>query len=509
MSSDLDRALRFPIASFVLDNADDLTRGLLIVGSTGSGKTNDALWIAAALTDLGVPTLVIDVKREYRRLLGVVDARERVAVVPAERFAFNPLRPPKGVGALEWTQVFAETFAYEFGLSEPSKAILYWAAEGLREEGGPMTLRALYERVEGYRPRSEGEANSRASVLNRLYLLDRGPLGAALSAEEGHDVGDLLERTLVLELGPTMDVSVQSFLMGILIAHVYAYLSRLPRTAGPKDRLRYAIVVEEAHRVLGERRPEWMAGRRSFIERAVAEGREFGLGFVLIDQMPSQLSAYAVANCNTIIAHRLVGARDHEEMVRVLRLMGPVTGPAQQRLLGSMPDGYAIVKLLFQETVPRWMLSLPEDERSPWRTTFVNRTTELVRVPLIKRRAPMPSDREVEEHMERHPLRRVLRPRALKVRGRRLVDLYVAANSVFGSLVAFQAAWSMFDGPKTYEELGGLTGTSRSAVSKHVTKMVRVGIVERRRTGREYECGLTRKGRALLEGLYLTTTGGR
>jgi DNA helicase HerA-like ATPase len=78
-----------------------LLRHVLILGSTGSGKTNHAFHIVQeTLRDPSHQRrtcFVIDVKREYRALQDILKQEVLVLAVGDEpRLTFNPLIPPTG-----------------------------------------------------------------------------------------------------------------------------------------------------------------------------------------------------------------------------------------------------------------------------------------------------------------------------------------------------------------------------------------------------------------------------
>jgi len=80
-----------------------LLRHTLLLGATGSGKTNHAFHlIKEALSGTGAAggdasCLVIDVKKEYRKLRKILKGEVRVLALGDEpEVKFNPLSPPAG-----------------------------------------------------------------------------------------------------------------------------------------------------------------------------------------------------------------------------------------------------------------------------------------------------------------------------------------------------------------------------------------------------------------------------
>ena len=77
------------------------------------------------------------------------------------------------------------------------------------------------------------------------------------------------------------------------------YLYRLRLAEGPRDELTNVIVLEEAHNLLLAK----PAGtRESVLETSIRMIRQYGLGFVFVDQSASLLSKVAFANSYATLA---------------------------------------------------------------------------------------------------------------------------------------------------------------------------------------------------------------
>src|SRR4029077_10474392 len=154
-----------------------LLRHTLLLGATGSGKTNHAFHIIKeALSSAGASggeasCLVIDVKKEYRKLRKILKGDFRVLALGDEpEVRLNPLSPPPGVADDLWDRAFADVFTRAYGLSEPSRRILHDSLaalrQGTREQPTPRELEMQVARFECGSPR---EQNSRRSLESRLH----------------------------------------------------------------------------------------------------------------------------------------------------------------------------------------------------------------------------------------------------------------------------------------------------------------------------------------------------
>lgn len=79
---------------------DELLRGVLVVGSIGSGKTERAKSIVMAALDSDYGVLVFDPSVDYQSLLNV---EPNGLVIDSSEFYINPLEPLTGMSLEEWT----------------------------------------------------------------------------------------------------------------------------------------------------------------------------------------------------------------------------------------------------------------------------------------------------------------------------------------------------------------------------------------------------------------------
>ena len=295
-----------------------LLRHTLILGATGSGKTNHAFVAIKQASRLSAfkTCLVIDVKREYRRLEKMTREEVQVLAVGDEpRVSFNPLIPPPGMEPDLWDVAFADVFLRAYGLSEPSRRILLDCLWALRQGSkASPTLRELESAVGDFRTESSKEQASRRSLESRLHIINMGAVGRSLNSELPLDFARMEGRVTVFEIGRINSLRDQRFLAELMLAQLWHYDTTRPIKGdeAPDEKLRRLIVVEEAHRYLSEERPPTQRGDRTLLELAIAEARRYGWGFIIVDQMPTLLSRYVWDNCGTIFAHRLTNLDSYE-----------------------------------------------------------------------------------------------------------------------------------------------------------------------------------------------------
>lgn len=328
-----------------------LLRHVLIVGSTGSGKTNHAFQtIREAFDDSegSRACLIIDVKGEYRALEKVLSSRRvrTLAVGGEPKLVFNPLIPPPGVDAELWDRAFADVFTRAYGLSEPSRRIVLDSLFRLREGGQTQspTIRELEREVGSFEAGSPKEQNSKTSLGSRLHIINTGPVGTSLNSDRALGVGGMDGEITVLEVGRIDSLRDQRFVAELVLLLLWYYDKFHPIER--EETLKRLIVVEEAHRYLSEERPSAQRGERTLIELAIAEARRYGWGFVVIDQMPLLLSRYVWDNMGTVFCHRLSNVESLRVTVDAIGGSPVQVNHAQDlKTIGlSLPEGLAMFR---------------------------------------------------------------------------------------------------------------------------------------------------------------------
>ena len=145
--------------------------------------------------------------------------------------------------------------------------------------------------------------------------------------------------------GPSVTIFDLSLVANDVLENVTALLGRIlfdfavrshPRAEHP-----VLLVLEEAHRFIPSRQDPIGGASRSaaVFERIAKEGRKFGLSLLLASQRPSELSETVVAQCGTVIAHRLT----HEADQSLLRHATALSSRALLDQLPSLAQQHALV----------------------------------------------------------------------------------------------------------------------------------------------------------------------
>lgn len=323
---------------------NELIRHGLVVGLTGSGKTNT---IKSILMDLQeqpspVPFLIIEpAKSEYWQMYNL--GSKNITVYSMENkanyFCINPFECPKYNGKrtvsvqMHIDHLFA-AFKASFIMYPPQPYILEqaiyavyrdcgWSIEEDRNPYGEVypTIEHLYHRIPkivkdmGYDSRSKSDFTG--ALQARINALRVGQKGSILNVKKSTDIQKFFNESTVLELDGIGDDDVKAFIMSLVLIRLKEY--RMHQDDSQKE-LKHILLIEEAHRLLknvssgtGEQ-ADPRGNAVEFFCNLLAELRSKGQAFLVADQMPSKLAPDLVDNTNLKIVHRLVSERERSLM---------------------------------------------------------------------------------------------------------------------------------------------------------------------------------------------------
>jgi hypothetical protein len=352
---------------------DTLTRHALVVGLTGSGKTNTCLSLIEQAWDggAGVPFLIIEpAKSEYRKLLRQRGFRGlRVFTVADERTAplrLNPFEVPDGILVQTHIDYLKSLFSAAFVLYPPMPYVLEQSLQEVYEDHGWDLARNTNARFEGEHPdpptldelaRKVGEVISRMGYDERITMDVRAGLLARinqlrLGGGKGRMLGSrrsvspevLFERPCLLELKQVVSDDEKAFIIGLVLIRLVEHVEVCNAQRG--GRLHHLTLIEEAHRLLRnvstEQGSEVVANPRGrsieVFANVLSEIRAYGEGVVIAEQIPSKLTPDAIKNTGLKIVHRL-GAEDDRRAVGATMNLSE----AQMRALATLRVGEAVV----------------------------------------------------------------------------------------------------------------------------------------------------------------------
>ncbi len=316
----------------------DLWGHVGVFGATGSGKTHTAARLARCVGEAAAARVVVlDWHNEYHRLLPRAALYSHPRLPPAVLLGEEGLGVDAAVGVLEavlgltpnQSVLLTALLAAAAGDAEPLEGLLGSShvarmvaarLSGARDMAG--LLRAA---LEAYRERAleaapKGELEVWTALIRRL---------AALGAHRGYRGLILLRGDPGLPRGADAPVvlnlaSIQSLPVRRLYALAVAQTVFAEAQAGRGEPT--ILVMEEAHNML-------VSG--GAVEQILSEARKYSVALVLVTHTPRILPPRAIANLNTVIAHRVASPED-------LRAASQVV-PGAAETLPRLPRGAAVV----------------------------------------------------------------------------------------------------------------------------------------------------------------------
>ena len=151
----------------------------------------------------------------------------------------------------------------------------------------------------------------------------------------------------IIELAdlPPSEINMPAFIVSLYLERLRAWRSALQDPAAPPYSI---VVIEEAHNILhkkleAEKNQYQTGGGKHLVKqvnRLLQEGRELGIGVIVIDQSPRSLADSVMINTNTKLIHRLL---DGDEAGAVGKSIG--LKPDEWQDIHFLEDGECIVSL--------------------------------------------------------------------------------------------------------------------------------------------------------------------
>ena len=336
----------------------EIVQHIGIFGRSGSGKTNLGFLVVQNLVNSKLPFLIFDWKRNYRDLLNlpgyenVLDYTIGRKTVP---FRFNPLIPPKNTPPKVWMKKLIEVIAHAFFLGDGVIYLLQTAIDHVYEASGVYegnvksypTFRDVLGWLKEY-PVKGREQNWMTSTLRAVSTLCFGEMDNLINTGRNEGLEDLMNKQVILELD-SLTQSDKIFFIETLILWIHHFRMAQNR----REKLDQVIMIEEAHHILSTGRRS-LSGGESVMDVVFREIREFGVGLIVIDQHPSEISLTALGNAYTTICMNLKSRSDVSTMAGCMLLHDD-----QKDVLGNLDISEAVVKLQGRVHEP-FMIKIPE-----------------------------------------------------------------------------------------------------------------------------------------------------
>jgi hypothetical protein len=316
-----------------------LSKHLFMTGVPGSGKTRAAFNLILQLHEHGIPFLVFELaKTEYRTLKTFRNHPDPTARHMAETleiytvgdervspFRYKPLNPQFGISWDEHIDNLMVCFQAAMPLEGPLPALLREALERVYEiypnkDNPPMMadlVKATEQVLEEKKYGPETNSDIRAALEVRLGILTHGSIGRVFQCRHSiPSIEHLMSSSVIIELD-RLPRDQACLLNLFLLTGIREYLKTHPKK---DENPRYAIIIEEAHNMVGrtgkaQASPDVVdpgSFASEFLCRMLAEVRALGVSIVIVDQFPSKIAPEVIKSTTTKLALRQVDKEDRE-----------------------------------------------------------------------------------------------------------------------------------------------------------------------------------------------------
>lgn len=270
------------LRNFYVDNSREINKHMLIIGESGSGKSNACKQIIKGLSSEGANFIVFDPHDEYIDL-----AKETGAKVYNALYAGINLFDLDGMSIKERTGDLTELFRKVFRLGEVQSYILYklifYTYNFFSEMGKVPSINSLIYSIKVFKRHAQkGEMNILSSLEKRLLTL-----GTDLSTRYVN-IGELINSRSVFAISALHTSEAQAVYIEGFLRKIYSNMLGSERIAGK----RFYIIIDEVEKL----------GQSNIIGRLAAEGRKYNIGIIALSQHAKQVEKSLRGNASTIIA---------------------------------------------------------------------------------------------------------------------------------------------------------------------------------------------------------------
>jgi len=318
-----------------------LKEHILVAGRSGSGKTNLTFMLMQGIMSRGIKVLALDWKRGYRDMMTLYpDLHVYTVGRNVSPLRFNPLIPPAGCEPHIWIKLIVDVIAGAYLGGEGVISLLVAGLDHLYRQAGIFdkqqtrwpTIHELLVWLKTVKLKGRA-AMWQASAERILLAMTYGEFGTVLNTQDNSHVAELLDYNAVLEMDGLSSSSDRVMFSESLTLYLYRY--RLAQ--GPQDKISNVIILEEAHNLLLKKSSE---SKESILETSIRMVRQYGLGYIFVDQSASLLSKVAFANSYATIALSQKLRSDVQEISGAMNLTDE-----QKQSLNTLSVGTAVVRL--------------------------------------------------------------------------------------------------------------------------------------------------------------------
>ncbi len=319
-------------------NNQQLLQHTAIFGRSGAGKSNVVMNLFRQLINRNVPVLFLDWKRNGREIIPHVT--RKVQVYTAGRsvrpFPFNPFIPPPGIELNVYTQHVVDVLADAYTLGDGARSLMQKAiiSASNKYDNAPNVIQIIHELEQVNESEKLDRSRSRGWKTTAMRALEELKLAQLTggNAQSQHKFARNLAAGInVVELD-SLSQSTRKFIIPLLFSWVY----QVKLADSKREKLSLVLILEEAHNVLYR----GQGSNETLTEQLLRQCREIGIGVILVDQQPGQLSSSALGNVHSSICLNL---KDPADITKAAGLS--LLDETEKNYLNQLEVGTGIVKL--------------------------------------------------------------------------------------------------------------------------------------------------------------------
>ena len=307
---------------------------MFVLGIPGQGKTWTVTRILTELAHQGLPALVMDFHGQFARQDGrFAQVADPIVMDAAEGLPFSPFEADagKGASASSWKTnclAVADIFEYVCGLGDMQRDVVFTSLKSCYEDlgfadGSNTRYPTLSEFSEKLSSR-EKETGVRNVVARCRPLLEFDLFTDSPASES--PLSTIFDRGVVLDVHSLGVETLQLAAGAFLLRKIYKDMVRW----GEAERLRLAIVLDEAHRL----------AKDMTLPKIMKEGRKFGVVVLVASQGLADYHPDVVGNAGTKVVFRT----NHPQSKKVAGFLKAPKGQDVTGQIEELKTGQAFVQ---------------------------------------------------------------------------------------------------------------------------------------------------------------------
>lgn len=327
---------------------DDINKHVLILGSTGLGKTTTSSILTLELIRHNIPVLIIDWHDEYFNLLLKLGLSHNAVKVynVNNPYPLDPFAAKNSESLDEKISYIVDILESTLNLTPPQSYYLYEVLyEECKKGYSEMSFNVLFEKLKSYNDIIEGYSGreARFALLRKIRLLTIGQAKKLFKIQDSKNTKLVRKPVTIIELGRIKNNTLRRTYTLFLLKELFSTYTE----KGLSSNLKLAVVLDEFHNLINNQ-------PCNVLERLFSEIRKFGVGLIVVSQTVAGLPNFVLRNANTKIIHSIKTFQDLKELINIIPY-----GPKFQDVILNLSVGEALVYKVSMQYPVKVSIKLP------------------------------------------------------------------------------------------------------------------------------------------------------